>query len=491
MNLPGVARLELETAPPSYLGTASSLLLRRGSLIAGFGFAGLVIAGLLITLMPPQYTAEAVLQARFSTSEPQSRSSSAASSISVGAGEVTETVAALIRSRAIAVRVAARLGLANDPAFAVRSPQPNSLSAESVIATKLMRKLDVSTDPKSYVIRVLYTSASPEQSALIANAFAEEYIRTRNEAAARRELGDLVAIYGPQHPASLRAQTKLDNALSVSNISDNAQIVMAADPPALPSGPSPIIILIVALLTSFGAGVGMIVLLEQVRSTFRTELELVAETNLPCLGLIPRSPNSRTTPLEAARILAATGDIGDPSADSKLLLLTSSLHGEGKSLLGAAIARLLHTMGRRTLTIDFSRGTGDTPDVESAPESLHLETFLHSSEANLLPLNADGKHSSTVLHSRFPPGEIQKVIASDDFSKFIRQARGLYDFIIVEAPPVMLFADALYLGKCADFILHVVQWASTPRRTVIAGLERMRNIGIRVDGLVLSGINEK
>jgi Mrp family chromosome partitioning ATPase len=96
-----------------------------------------------------------------------------------------------------------------------------------------------------------------------------------------------------------------------------------------------------------------------------------------------------------------------------------------------------------------------------------------------------------VLHSRFPPGEIQKVIASDDFSKFIRQARGLYDFIIVEAPPVMLFADALYLGKCADFILHVVQWASTPRRTVIAGLERMRNIGIRVDGLVLSGINEK
>ena len=42
----------------------------------------------------------------------------------------------------------------------------------------------------------------------------------------------------------------------------------------------------------------------------------------------------------------------------------------------------------------------------------------------------------------------------------------------------MMSADALYLGRQADFVLHVVRWNSTPRRAVLAALERLRNFGI-------------
>ena len=49
----------------------------------------------------------------------------------------------------------------------------------------------------------------------------------------------------------------------------------------------------------------------------------------------------------------------------------------------------------------------------------------------------------------------------------------------------MIAADALYLGRQADFVLHVVRWNSTPRRAVFAALDRLRNFGIPVNGVLL------
>ena len=73
----------------------------------------------------------------------------------------------------------------------------------------------------------------------------------------------------------------------------------------------------------------------------------------------------------------------------------------------------------------------------------------------------------------------------------LEQAREQCDLLIIAAPPVMISADALYLGRHADFVLHVVRWNSTPRRAVLAALERLRNFGIPVDGVILSRVHEK
>ena len=116
------------------------------------------------------------------------------------AASVIQTEVNLIRSREIAEGVVTRLGLAKDPNFAEHSsllnralalitfwhsrPSFSNSSVNSLIAARLLKNLDVTNDPKSLLIRISYTSTSPEQSARIANAFAEEYLRTR-----RRESG--------------------------------------------------------------------------------------------------------------------------------------------------------------------------------------------------------------------------------------------------------------------------------------------------------------
>ena len=87
--------------------------------------------------------------------------------------------------------------------------------------------------------------------------------------------------------------------------------------------------------------------------------------------------------------------------------------------------------------------------------------------------------------------EDQSVVTSRNFSMLLEQAGTKCDVLIVAAPPVLISADALYLGRQADFVLHVVQWNSTPRRAVLAALDRLRNFGIPVNGVIIPCAQER
>ena len=97
----------------------------------------------------------------------------------------------------------------------------------------------------------------------------------------------------------------------------------------------------------------------------------------------------------------------------------------------------------------------------------------------------------TMLCGSLGSCENQSAVTSRSFLQSLEQAREQCDLVIIRTPPVMISADAIYLGRHADFVLHVVAWNSTPRRTVIAALERLRNCGIAVDGVILSRVHEK
>ena len=139
--------------------------------------------------------------------------------------------------------------------------------------------------PESMLIRISYTSTSPEQSARIANAFAEEYLRTRIGLAARRRLTNLSATYGPKHPIVLKAKSDLEEVLRAPrlSVSERAQILSWASPPILPSGPDRKLIVGVAFLCSFAAGIILVLLLEQAKQVFRsaaeTDQERIARTS--------------------------------------------------------------------------------------------------------------------------------------------------------------------------------------------------------------------
>ena len=271
------------------------LLWRRKYFVAAFCAVGVLVASVVAISLANWYTSEVVVQTRFPRPDSKSQPE-----VFLNATSVIQTEVSLIRSREIAEGVVARLGLTQDPSFAEHSflldralalttfwhsrPSFSTVSATSVIAAQLLKNLDVKNDAGSLLIMISYRSTSPEQSARIANAFAEEYLRTREEKAAQRHLADLATTYGPKHPSVLKAQSQLEEALRAPSVSsDSAQILVWASPSILPSGPNRRLIVAVAFLCSFAAGIVLVLLLEQAKRVFRsaaeTDQERIARTS--------------------------------------------------------------------------------------------------------------------------------------------------------------------------------------------------------------------
>ena len=473
------------------VGFILGLLWRRKYLVAAFCAVGLLVGSVVATSIADRYTSQVVIQARFVRQEPQLQSAAIPGMI-LNADSVIQTEINLIRSRDVAEDVVIRLGLANDPNFAEHSSmlhraralitfwhsRPSS-SATSLIAAELLKQLDVTNDLRSALIRVSYTSTSPEQSARIANAFAKAYLRTRAEKAAQQTLADLATTYGPKHPSVLKAQAELEDALRSPIVSDSAQILAWASPPVFPSGPDRRLIVAVSFICSFAAGTILVLILERANTSFRSAAELAIKAKAPCLGIFAEDPTSPG--FEAARAIVIAAGFGTQSAQPKTLLVTCSVTEEGECLVSTAIAHCLVRMGRRALLVDLSR------EAPKTSKSLTLEKVLDGLEHHALQLD----EQLTVMQSASDPCEDQSIVTSRNFSMLLEQAGKKCDVLIIAAPPVMMSADAFYLGRQADFVLHVVRWNSTPRRAVLAALDRLRNFGIPVHGVILSRVHER
>ena len=467
------------------------LLWRRKYLVAAFCAVGVLVASVVAISIANRYRSEVVVQARFPLQDPRLQSDVQAPL----PASIIQTEVNLIRSREIAEGVVARLGLAKDPNFAEHSsllsralalttfwhtrPGFSNSSVNSLIAARLLENLDVTNDANSLLIRISYTSTSPEQSTQIANAFAEEYLRTRQKEAVQRQLADLAATYGPKHPSVLKAQSQLEEVLGAFSVSDSAQILAWASPPILPSGPQRRLIVAAAFIGSFAAAIVLVLIIERANTSFRSDAELATEAKAPCLGIF--AEGSASTDFETARAIAMAAGLGAQSPQSKILLVTCSVPEEGEFLVSTAIARSLVQMGKRALVLDLS---GKAPP---ASNSHTLKRVLNALEHHPLKL----AKKLTLLRSALATSGKLSPVTSPSFPRLLEQAREQCDLVIIGTPPVMISADALYLGRHADFVLHVVRWNSTPRRAVLAALERLRNFGIPVDGVILSRVHEK
>ena len=450
--------------------------------VAAFCAVGAVVAGLVAISMDNRYTAEVVVQAKFPRQDP--------SGVFLLAASVIQTDVSLIRSREIAEGVVARLGLAKDPNFAEHSSLLDRAFALITFwhsrsslpglpeCRWLQENLDVTNDPNTLSIRISYTSTSPEQSARIVNAFAEEYLRVREEKAAQQHLADLAVIYGPKHPNVLKAQSQLD-AWRATSVVDSTQILAGAFPPVRAVGAASAPFVAVAFIGSLLAGIALVLLLEGANTSFRSDAELATEVKAPCLGMF--AEGSADLSFETARAIAMAAGIRAQSPQSKILLVTSSVPEEGECLVSAAIAHSLVQMGGRAVLLDLSREAPKTSNL------LTLENVLDGLENHALQLD----EQLTVMQSASDPCEDPSVVTSRNFAMLLEQAGEKCDLLIIAAPPVVMSADALYLGRQADFVLHVVRWNSTPRHVVLAALDRLRNFGIPIDGVILSRVHPR
>jgi hypothetical protein len=346
----------------------------------------------------------------------------------------------------------------------------------------------------------------------LANGFAVEYLNGRivqrlREAAAgaRGTLAELRAEFGEMHPSVVRARTQL--ALSELRVDEQEKLVAErpneliplpgqtlsrAVPVWIPSGPNTTAILGLGLLGSLVAGVALALLMQRRDTGFHSEIGVMGGTGVRCVGMIPRSADGisadrRMERREAFRSLCLTTGLAEQAAVSRVVMVTSALPGQDNSGFIKGLADSLVENGRRVLIIDASPSShaGNATNLDEVLENVDtLRQFL--AEQADQPIT-ELRRSAGLNGARNPYSSFDA--AGRYFEQLLTEARQHYNVILINTPPVILFADSGFLGRFADYSFHVAIWNETPRASIAEAIRRLRDNMVRVDGIVLAEVD--
>lgn len=260
-----------------------------------------------------------------------------------------------------------------------------------------------------------------------------------------------------------------------------------------------------AILLGLVFGAGAVLLRERLQNTFRTADDLERRARVAVLGQVPRIPARQrsdtifylaekptSAAAEAIRNLRTSILLSNVDAPPKIILVTSSVPGEGKTTLAIALAQNLAGLGKRVLLMegDIRRRTFSAyfPDAAKRPGVLSVVSRKVSLE------EAVWKHPDLKIDVLM--GEKSSINAADVFSStsfrdLLEDMRKSYDYIVIDTPPVLVVPDARVIAPMVDAMVYAVHWDRTSHSQVEEGMKQLRSVNAHVTGLVLSQIDPK
>jgi succinoglycan biosynthesis transport protein ExoP len=282
----------------------------------------------------------------------------------------------------------------------------------------------------------------------------------------------------------------------------DARAVAAASPPGGPSYPNTSLYTSVALVVAVFCGVLVAFFIELLDNGFRTSDQLEKTLRLSTLGMVPGIGKSRrphevvvSEPVslysEAIRSVRTALRYSDVDNPPKIVLVTSSLPSEGKTVFATSLARSVARSGGRSLLIDcdlrrpgVARILGATPNsglVDFFDGSVPVESIIQTDEGS-------GMHFIPAKSGTANP---QDLLGSQHMKSLLEQMRSRYDLIVLDSPPVLVVSDPIILSHAADATMYIVRWEKTPRHVVEGAVKMLRTNGGQIAGAVLSRVNTR
>jgi capsular exopolysaccharide synthesis family protein len=284
---------------------------------------------------------------------------------------------------------------------------------------------------------------------------------------------------------------------------NNISIVDRAETPGGPYKPNPRRNLMIAIFLGLAGGIGLAFLFEHLDDTIKGADELEQLFGLPVLGVIPFSRtqtggklfqenfDTRSHFAEAHRSLRTALQFSTPEGMPKVLMITSTSMGEGKSTTALSLAMQLAQAGKKVLIIDS--------DLRKA--SLHTNLELDNQTGLTNYLAGDAKPVDITSTTEVPnlyaipsgplPPNPAELIGSSKMVALLSLAAEKFDAVIVDGPPVLGLADAPLLGSIADATILVVEVGGTRRDFAKGAVKRLRSTRTHLIGGVLTKMRSR
>jgi capsular exopolysaccharide synthesis family protein len=314
----------------------------------------------------------------------------------------------------------------------------------------------------------------------------------------------------------------------------NIRIVDRADIPISPSSPKKFRNLLLALFLGLFGGVGLALLMEYLDNSIKSVEDVERYSGLPTLGIVPAfdgdvmlggvyyayrsgdekqkrkkktgkkaEPRPENEPrsielithyapdssfAESYRSLRTALLLSGPQSSLKVMMVTSPLPNEGKSVTVSNLAVSLAQMEKRVLLIDA--------DLRRPKQHRIFNQKNHDGLSNYLSMGLEMEKlvkrtqvpSLYVINSGPVPPNPAELLSSEKMQLLLENLKGRYDFILIDTPPILTVTDAQVLGKMVDGLVLVVQADKTPREALSQSREVINFLKLRTFGVVINAI---
>lgn len=342
--------------------------------------------------------------------------------------------------------------------------------------------------------RNMQAAANRLQAQLDEQTDAEVTLRSlESEAEASRDLYELIL-------NRLKETDIQDESLK----SPEARIISRAVVPEAPIAPRKRVAVLASVLGAAILGGIVVLIVEFAIRGFKTPQQLEVATGLPVLAQLPLndelsnkmtlgrllSERPGSTVTQALRRLRTTMNLVlQEGTNRRVVLVASSISGEGKSTVVEGLSALAARAGRRVLLIDADMQNPVQHKRLGVSNVIGLSDYLVGDAEldEVIEFNPDGG-----LYYISRGGSVQNpedIIGSTAMVRLLDEARKRFDLILVDTAPVSSVGDALILTPMVDGVLYVVEWERTHRETVIQNVRDIYEIGENVLGMVLTKVN--
>lgn len=296
-------------------------------------------------------------------------------------------------------------------------------------------------------------------------------------------------------------QRKLEEArIAEAQKVSNLRPVDLAEPPRAPTWPNPAIVLVLAAVAGGTLALGTVLLQEGLDGTLRNATEASSLVEIPILGVLPViSPEIRSKEyadalmqepaiLESYRSLLRSSEFA-ANEDIKVIVVSSALSGEGKSLVSSYLAAVGAILSRRTLLIDADLRCPTQHQLFKLAAKPGLAEVAQGKLALAEAVQATGIDKLKVLCGGRPRSHPSELFESKQIQQVIATAASQYDLIVIDTPPVTSCVDAVSLCDKGEKLLLVARPGFTQRDIFTQAVAELRAKRVEVLGVAVNGID--
>lgn len=265
-------------------------------------------------------------------------------------------------------------------------------------------------------------------------------------------------------------QKREENAIALAATANNAKIIDGAIADDIPVSPKRRMIYLIALVLGIGIPVGIIYLIGLTKFKLEGRADVEKLTTIPIVGDIPLTDeknekdgsiavfeNQNNLMSETFRNIRTNLQFMLQN-DKKVILVTSTVSGEGKSFISANLAISLSLLGKKVVIVGLDiRKPGLNKVFRLSTKEKGITLYLANPETDLMSLvqPSDINQNLYILPGGTVPPNPTELLARDGLDKAIEILKKSFDYVVLDTAPVGMVTDTLLIGRVADLSVYV------------------------------------